>query len=205
MYDNVQVLYHSSIRIAGERILYFDPFHIEGEPHDGDIVFVTHEHFDHFSPEDIKKVAKDGTALILPAGMAGQEKEAGLNRAEFLKPGDRTEVLGVSVEAVAAYNIGREFHVRDKNWLGYVVTMGGTRYYVAGDTDANEENRQVACDVAVVPVGGKFTMDAKEAAAFVNGIKPKCAIPSHYGSVVGTEEDAEIFCRAVDDGIQTRK
>lgn len=205
MYDNVQVLEHSSIRVEGERILYFDPFHIKGEPHDADIILVTHEHYDHFSPEDIRKVSKEGTVLVLPESMAGQESEAAPCRAVFLKPGEKAEVSGLFVEAVAAYNVGKPFHMKGKCWLGYVVAMDGTRYYVAGDTDANEENRSVVCDLAVVPVGGKYTMNAKQAAALVNEIKPKCAIPSHYGSIVGTEKDAETFIKAVSPDIRTRR
>ena len=86
--------------------------------------------------------------------------------------------------------------------FGYVIMLNGLRYYVAGDTDATEENSHVVCDVALVPIGGTYTMNASEAAELVNYIKPKVAIPIHYGSIVGTPEDAEIFVQRLNNGIK---
>ncbi len=207
MYEEVRVLEHSSIKITGEKTIYFDPFHISEERNDADIIFVTHEHYDHFSPEDIRKVRKDDTCLVLPKSMEGQEKKADFakEKVTFLAPGETCRIGEISVEGVAAYNKRKPFHTKGKGWLGYVVTMNGTRYFVAGDTDANEENRNVQCDVAIVPIGGTYTMDAKAAAQLVNEIKPKAAIPSHYGSIVGTDKDAGLFAEKVDNGIATRR
>jgi len=206
MYDEVKVLEHSSIRITGEKTIYFDPYHIQGEPRDADIIFITHEHYDHYSPEDIAKIKKEDTLLVMPESMAGQEQKSGFGkeRTVFLRPGGQTEAESIKIEAVAAYNRLKPFHTKSRQWLGYVVTMNGTRYFVAGDTDANDENRRVSCDVAVVPVGGTYTMDAKAAAKLVNELKPKLAVPSHYGSIIGTAKDAETFADNVADGIQVR-
>ncbi len=205
MYEEVQVLEHSSIRIGGEKILYFDPFHIKGEAQDADRIFITHEHYDHFSVEDIERVKKQDTVLVMPESMRGKESAVGAARVLFMKPGDVTEADNVRVEAVAAYNRLKPFHTKGKGWLGYVVTMNAAVYFVAGDTDRNEENSGVHCDVALLPVGGTYTMDAKGAAELANMIKPKCAIPTHYGSIVGTEKDADQFLERLDKNIQTRK
>lgn len=207
MYEEVRVLEHSSIKITGEKTIYFDPFHISEERNDADIIFITHEHYDHFSPEDIRKVRKDDTRLVLPKSMEGQEKEADFTKEKvtFLAPGETCRIGEISVEGIAAYNRRKPFHTKGMGWLGYVVTMSGTRYFVAGDTDANEENRNVQCDVAIVPIGGTYTMDAKAAAQLVNEIKPKAAIPSHYGSIVGTDKDADLFAEKVDNGIAARR
>lgn len=207
MYDEVQVLTHSSIRIAGSKRLYFDPFKVQNESRDADIIFVTHDHFDHFSPEDIRKVAKGETILVLPASMKGEESKAGFHTANtvFLAAGQTVEIGGVTAEAVAAYNRLKAFHSKSAGFLGYIVTMDGSRYYVTGDTDDTPECRQVKCDVAVVPVGGTYTMNAKEAAALVNAIRPALAIPSHYGSVVGSEKDADTFLKAIQPPIAARK
>ncbi len=207
-FEEAQVLEHSSIRITGEKTIYFDPFHVKGEPHDGDIIFITHDHYDHYSPEDVEKVKKDGTVLVMPKSMEGQEKKSGFagERTVLLSPGEQKDVEGLKVEAVAAYNKLKPFHTKGKKWLGYVVVMNnGTRYFIAGDTDANAENKGVRCDVAIVPIGGMYTMDAKAAAELVNEIKPKLAIPSHYGSIVGSAKDADIFLDKVSDEIKARK
>ena len=192
---------HSSIRIdAGEgAVVYVDPFRLTDEPHDADLVLVTHSHYDHFSPEDIARIEKDSTVFVAPASMADE-----LPGALLVSPGEACEPIpGLRVEAVPAYNLNKQFHPKANQWVGYVVTtLGGTRVYVAGDTDDLDENRSIACDVALVPVGGTYTMDAPEAAAFVNAMRPAVAIPEHYGSVTGTPEDGETFKGLVDPGIE---
>ncbi len=194
-YGEVQVLLHSSIRINGSKTLYFDPFRIDEEIYDADIVFVTHEHFDHFSPEDMKKVIKDETLFVMPASMkkCADRLPVSADRVTWLNPGESAEVLGVKIEAIPAYNMLKPFHTRSFGWIGYLVTMDDTVYYIAGDTDRTVENRQVKCDVALLPISGLYTMDASEAARLVNEMKPKAAIPTHYGSVVGSKWDAVKF------------
>ena len=198
MTDNITVNTQSSIRIAdGNRVIYADPFRIQGEPHDADIIFITHEHFDHYSTEDIEKVKKDGTVIVVPESMAGKA-----NGAVTIKAGDRTVIGGIEVEAVRAYNKLLPFHPKSAGWVGYILTVGGSRIYIAGDTDATDEAKAVRCDIALVPIGGKFTMDAKAAAALVNTIRPKYAIPTHYGDVVGKPGDGSIFEGLVDASIK---
>ncbi|MBQ9179441.1 MAG: MBL fold metallo-hydrolase [Firmicutes bacterium] len=117
-------------------------------------------------------------------------------------PGHNLELEGALIEVVPAYNIGKQFHPKDNSWVGYIVTIDDERIYVAGDTDNNEDIRKVVCDVAMVPIGGTYTMTADEAAGLVNAIKPKVAIPTHYNAIVGSKEDEETFIKAVDEDIE---
>lgn len=203
MTENIEVLHHSSIRITGEKTIYFDPFKIAGETHDADIIFVTHGHSDHFSLEDIGKILKQDTVLVLPEVMKEKAGDVGVKPENVItvNPGEQTEVCGIPVEAIAAYNNLKHYHPKDNKWVGYIAAIDGERIYVAGDTDITEENRKVSCDIALVPIGGKFTMNAEEAAELVNTIKPKAAVPTHYGSVAGVREDEEVFKSKVDENI----
>lgn len=207
--DNITVNTQSSIRIEGSSVLYFDPLGIREECYDADIVLITHEHFDHFSPDDIRKVANENTMLIFPSSM----KQAALSKLSDFDEGQFSFVdaslhkvvmsdLQTVIEPVRAYNVGKKFHPRENDWLGYVVNMDGVRYYVAGDTDANEDNLSVKCDIALVPVGGTYTFNPAEAADFINKIAPRAAVPTHYGSIVGGADAGEIFKNAVADEIK---
>lgn len=200
----IRVNAHSSVRIElGGKILYVDPFSLREEPHDADLIFLTHDHFDHYSPEDIARVDKPDTVFILPASMAETAAPAlGGRRFVAVKPGDRGQVEGVAFEAVPAYNPGKRFHPRAKGWVGYVLEAEGLRIYVAGDTDATPEAAAVRCDAALLPIGGTYTMDPAEAAALVNEMRPGLVIPIHYGSVVGAPEDFNRFASAVAEGIR---
>lgn len=189
-------LFHSSIRIAGSKTVYFDPWQIQGEPHDADLVFVTHDHHDHYSPEDIAKISKPTTVIVVPEVM----KELVPN-AVTVRPGEQTVIAGIPVDVIPAYNIGRPFHAPEKKYVGYVAEIDSVRYYVAGDTDKIPENICVKCDVAFVPAGGKYTMDAEQAAELVNAIKPQIAVPTHYGTVTDSGNAAEVFCRLVDKSV----
>lgn len=204
MTEKITVNAQSSIRIAAEKIVYFDPFKITEAKNDADIIFITHEHFDHFSPEDIAKVASDNTAFVAPASVVQTVADSGISRDKIvpIDPGDKKTVCGILVEAVPAYNINKNFHIRSNDWLGYIVALGGQRIYVAGDTDATPEAKAVSCNIAMIPIGGKFTMDFREAADLINELKPKIVIPTHYGSVVGDPSDGESFKKLVGDSTE---
>lgn len=198
---------HSSIRLETKRgtVIYVDPYGFTTEPHDADLILVTHTHFDHFSPEDIARVRKPHTAFVMPATAMGEFIKAGFTSEDvaFLAPYEQAMPLpGIEVETVPAYNANKRFHPKDNGWLGYVVDVDGTRVYIAGDTDDLPENREIACDIALVPAGGTYTMDAREAAAFVNALKPSVAIPEHYGTVAGRPDDGKTFVGLVDPGIE---
>ena len=198
------MLTHSSIRVQCESgTVYFDPFHIHGEPHDADVILVTHEHFDHFSPEDIEKIAKADTLVVVPEGMkkkAEKELPSGCT-VQTVKPGAKYQMGNLEFETVPAYNRLKPFHPKSSGWVGYLIKTGEETVYVAGDTDATVEASQVRCDFALVPVGGTYTMNAKQAAELINRIQPAVAIPTHYGSVVGSKDDAEVFAENIDPSI----
>lgn len=204
--DNVQVLAHSAIRIEAEdgTAVYFDPFELTDAPHDANYVLITHTHYDHLSPEDAAKVMNESTVVVCPASAEVEVREAFGAAPHGMAPGDTTTLGGMQIEAVPAYNVEPKrlgFHPQENRWIGYVITIDGVRYYVAGDTDQNDDTVQVRCDVALVPIGGTFTMDPAQAAAFVNVIKPRIVVPTHYGSAVGTKEDVEAFEPLVDPAI----
>lgn len=197
MLENIEVLYHSSIRINKEKIIYIDPFKINKNYNDADIIFITHDHYDHYSEEDIDKVINENTTIIIPDELLTKLLRKGINKNAIItvEPNKNYIVQGIKFETISAYNTNKTFHPKENGWVGYIIIINGIRYYIAGDTDITEENKQVKCDVAFVPVGGTYTMDFKEAASLINEIKPKIAIPIHYGSIVGTEQDAIDFIR----------
>ena len=194
--DHITVNAQSSVRIAGFKILYFDPFQIVDTVHDADIIFITHEHYDHFEPESIAKIKKEGTFLIAPESMKKKvlsESGVASDKCVFYNPGETHELEDIVIETIPAYNKLKPFHPKGKKWQGYVVKMDDVRYYVAGDTDVNEDIQKVECDVALIPIGGHYTMDKKQAADYIANLKPKAVIPTHYGSVVGKPTDGSDF------------
>ena len=204
MLENIEVLYHSSIRISKNKIIYIDPFKIDKNYNDADIVFITHDHFDHYSEEDIDKVINENTTIIIPEELLTKILRKGINKNTVITVESNKEymVQGIKFETIPAYNTNKTFHPKENDWVGYIITLDGIRYYIAGDTDITEENRKVKCDVAFVPVGGTYTMDFKEAAQLINEIQPKIAVPIHYGSVVGTEQDATDFIKLLHPSIK---
>lgn len=201
--NNIFVNTRSSIKLTGTKTIYFDPLEIEGAPHDGDLVFITHEHYDHFSPEDIRKVLKKDTQMIVPWGMLAMVKEKQFPVQTFhgLLPGQVQEYEGVKCQAVPAYNLDKPFHPKSNDWLGYLVELDGKTYYAMGDTDVTPEAASVDADVIFVPIGGKYTMDATEAAEFINEKQPGLVVPIHYGDA-GV---ADAFVRMLKPGIEVMR
>lgn len=204
MSKNIEVLYHSSIKISEGKVIYFDPFKIDKSYNDADIIFITHDHYDHYSESDIDKVIKRDTVIVVPEGMQTKLLKKGIKEEHIVtvEPGKTYMVEGTKFEAIPAYNMNKPFHPKENGWVGYIVEINNFRYYIAGDTDITEENKKVKCDVAFVPVGGTYTMDFKEAANLINEIKPKIAVPIHYGSIVGTMQDAINFERLLHSEIK---
>ena len=200
MKNNIEVFTQNSIRIqSGIGNIYIDPFRMKEVPKDADYILITHDHYDHFSPEDIRKAAGNECVLVVPKKMQGKAREAEgfVSSIRTVEPGAAYEIEGLKVETVAAYNILKPFHPKSAGWVGYILELDGERIYIAGDTDATKEAQAVKCDVALVPIGGKFTMNAKKAAELVNKIRPAAAIPTHYGRIVGKKEDADVFAAGV--------
>ena len=181
---------HASFRIADERnVVYIDPWKLPDAPHDADVVFVSHSHHDHCSPSDIEKVSKDDTVLIAPADTIVQ-----LGAANAVAPGEDVTIKDVTIEAVAAYNVGKTYHPKGHHWCGAVITIAGKRVYYAGDTDLIPEmSNLTGVDVALLPVGGTYTLDAAQAAQACREIGCKDAIPYHWGDIIGDENDARRF------------
>ena len=204
MLNNIEVLYHSSIRINKEKTIYIDPFKIDRNYNDADIIFITHDHYDHYSEEDIDKVINENAVIVIPEELLTKVLKKGINKNAIItvEPNQKYMVQGIKFETVPAYNTNKTFHQKENGWVGYVIEINGIKYYIAGDTDITEENKKVKCDVAFVPVGGTYTMDFKEAAQLVNQIQPKVAVPIHYGSVVGTKQDAEEFIKLLHTNIK---
>ena len=204
MLNNIEVLYHSSIRINKEKTIYIDPFKIDRNYNDADIIFITHDHYDHYSEEDIDKVINENAVIVIPEELLTKVLKKGINKKAIItvEPNQKYMVQGIKFETVPAYNTNKTFHPKENGWVGYVIEINGIKYYIAGDTDITEENKKVKCDVAFVPVGGTYTMDFKEAAQLVNQIQPKVAIPIHYGSVVGTKQDAEEFIKLLHTNVK---
>jgi L-ascorbate metabolism protein UlaG (beta-lactamase superfamily) len=184
---------HASFRLAaGELVLYIDPWKLSSAKPDADLVFVSHAHFDHCSAEDVAAVSRDTTTLVGPADVVES-----LPGGRVLKPGDRTEAAGVCIDGIRAYNVDNDFHPKANDWLGAVITLEGTRVYYAGDTDHIPEMGELSeVDVALLPVGGTYTMNAAQAAEACRAIRPRMAVPYHWGDIVGTETDARAFADA---------
>ena len=188
--NQIHWLGHASFLIAGRRTIYIDPYQIQFAGEVGDMILITHEHSDHCSPDDVKWLRKGETVIVAPPSCVSQFK----GDVRPVKAGDVLTIKGVTIEVVPAYNVNKTFHPKEAGGVGYIVTtVEGMRIYHAGDTDWIPEMAQVKADVALLPVGGKYTMDAAEAAQAANQIKPKLAIPMHWGTLIGSRQDADKF------------
>ena len=184
---------HDGFLIDASKKIYFDPYQIEGGP-TADIICISHEHFDHCSPEDVAKIQGPDTVIVTERQSEG--KLSGDIR--VMKPGDALEVDGVTIRAVVSYNTHKDFHPRNNGWLGFIVEIDGVSIYHAGDTDFIPEMKDIEVDIALLPVSGTYVMTADEAVKAALAIQPKLAIPMHYGAIVGDESDAETFKAALD-------
>ena len=193
MLENLHWLGHSGFYIGSKKgtIVYFDPYQVQDGLPKADIILVSHDHFDHCSPADIRKLSKAGTVVVGPESIAS--KLQGSVRA--IRAGGELAIGDIGIQAVPAYNPAKPFHPKSSGFLGFVVAIDGMSIYHAGDTDVIPEMKEIKADVALLPVGGTYTMGPAEAAQAVEAIKPKVAVPMHYGSVVGSAQDAQEFKR----------
>ncbi len=184
----------SAFRFAGDGLtVYIDPWGTTAE-READVIFITHAHSDHLQPDEIDRLRTNGTKLVAPHDVA-RELSGDVTP---VAPGESHEVGGVRFTTVPAYNVHPERldkHPKANRWVGYVLELGGTSYYHAGDTDHAPELDDVHTDVAFLPIGGTYTMDPDEAAGLARSVSPKVAVPMHYGFVVGSPKDAETFRR----------
>ena len=201
MIENIEVFRQNSIRIkAACGNIYIDPFKISEASHDAAYVFITHDHYDHFSPEDIEKVSNDKTILIVPEKMekTAAKKAGTVGKIYTVKPSTSHQLEDIEFETVPMYNILKPFHPKSAGWAGYVLHIDGKRIYIAGDIDKIKEAGAVKCDIALLPIGGFYTMNVKKAVELTKEISPEYVIPVHYGDISGRPEDGRAFSEKVE-------
>lgn len=196
MLERITWFRQSALRWSGAgTTVYIDPWGTGEDEPPADLILITHAHSDHFQPEEIERLRKDGTAIVAPRDVAADLS----GNVTPVEPGGSHEVAGIRFTTVPAYNVAEErldMHPKANRWVGYVLELGGSTYYHAGDTDHTAELDEVKTDVAFLPIGGTYTMDADEAAGLARSISPRLAVPMHFGFVVGSPSDAERFREA---------
>ena len=192
----IEVFTQSAIKLNGQKKIYFDPFQITQKLNDADYIFITHDHYDHYDRESIQNIIKDDTIIIAPQILEEEVKSLS-KKVVIVFPNKSYEVEGLKFSTVRAYNINKKFHSKDADYVGYILSFEGLTYYIMGDTDALEENKNVQVDVCFIPIGGHFTMDYLEASKYINEIKPRKVIPIHYGSIIGDLDLGEKFKKLI--------
>ena len=190
---------HDSFKIRNGKTVIIDPFKVRPTTDKADILLISHEHFDHFSLDDIKKVVNENTTIVTIPAVKKELSSLKVKEVRAVKPGDKLKLGEISIEVVPAYNLnkfrepGKVFHPKEDGKAGFIIGIKGVRVYHAGDTDIIPEMKGLKPDVALLPVSGTYVMTAEEAAQAVKMVEPKLAIPMHYGAIVGTEQDAQKF------------
>jgi len=197
MVKDIHWLGHDTFKIVGEKIIYTDPFRIKKKDK-ADIILITHEHHDHCSPDDVRLIQGQDTVIVTTFDCAKNLT----GKVKTVKAGDKIMVEGIEIEAVPSYNTNKKFHPKTNGWVGYIFTVKGQRIYIAGDTDYIPEMKNFKVDIALLPVSGTYVMTAEEAIKAALDIKPKIAIPMHYGSIVGSKGDAERFSEGLKGKIE---
>ena len=194
---------HDGFRIQNGQVLYIDPYEIESGGPKADIVLVSHEHGDHCSVEDLKKITGPNTVIVAHSQSRSELGKVRSKEVKIIKPNEKVTIGDFTIETVPAYNLnkfrepGKPFHPKQDGKLGFIVTVKGIRIYHAGDTDHIPEMKSIRTDIALLPVSGTYVMTAQEAAEAAASINPKVAVPMHYGAIVGNAKDAETFQKLV--------
>ena len=197
----IKVFNQAAIKIESTKNIYFDPYQIKEEFHDADYIFITHDHYDHYDEESIKNIMKSETMIVVPECL--KERVSKLTTNYFLvSPNENYNLADLSFETTFSYNIDKPFHPKEKGYVGYKIKLEDKHLYIMGDTDYLEENLHMTCDICFIPIGGTYTMDVQEAAAYINELKPELAIPIHYGSIVGDLSLSKQFIDLVNPDIK---
>ncbi len=189
MAARIHWLGHDTFRLEGEKTVYIDPWKLPDGAPPADVILITHEHYDHCSSEDVEKIRTPKTVVAAPAAAAEKLQPP----VTVVRAGEKVVLNGLLVEVVPAYNVDKSFHPREAGHVGYIITLGGERIYHTGDTDPIPEMEGLQVDIALLPVSGKYVMDADQAAELAGKLQPRLAIPMHYGEIVGSEADALRF------------
>ncbi len=199
---NIEFLGHSGFLFTGkegERIA-IDPYNASNNIEKVDLILITHSHYDHCSINDIEKLSRKGTIIIIPADAQSKITKVDSVDMQVIEVGDEVSFKDIKIEAVPAYNMRKEYHPKREGWMGYLIKFGDVIVYHTGDSDNIPEMKKLTGYgkqgnefIALLPVSGKYVMDADEAAEVASLLSPTLAIPMHFGSGVGTLEDAEKF------------
>lgn len=189
MLDKITWLGHDGFKINASQTIYIDPFDLKGELEPADVICITHDHYDHCSPDDVAIILREDTIIIAAENCRGKLK----GDVRWVRPGDKVTIKDLTVEAIPAYNVNKKFHPREAGGVGYILTVDSTKIYHAGDSDPIPEMEGLDVDIAMLPVSGVYVATAEEAVEAANMINPKTVIPMHYGSIVGSRADAERF------------
>ena len=214
--DNIELkwLGHSGFLIKNSKIIYIDPYNIKDGHEKADIILITHSHYDHCSVADLKKIVKEGTKIITPADCQSKITRFDISiQMEVVEPWQELDLGEIKISTLPAYNLDKPFHSKEEGWLGYLIKMNNVLIYHAGDTDNIPEMQKLTGHkkggkefIALLPIGGRFTMSVEEAVEAAKLIKPSLAIPMHYGSIAGNEEDAEEFIQLCkEEGINAER
>jgi L-ascorbate metabolism protein UlaG (beta-lactamase superfamily) len=182
---------HSSMMIKADgKNIFIDPWKLKNFDDKADIILITHPHYDHYSETEIQKISTTKTYIYSCKEVISKTS---LKNKQLVEPYGDIINGDIKIKAFPAYNINKDFHPQKNNWMGFIIDYLDTKIYISGDTDFTNEMRQLSVNVAIIPIGGTYTMTEIEAADFVNTIKPDIAIPIHWGDIVGTKENAEKF------------
>lgn len=189
----IRINTQSSIKFIDDKIIYFDPFKINDKYNDADIIFITHDHYDHYDLESINNVIKDDTIVVIPEGINNNFKNV-----IYVKPNNSYNVLGINFITTYAYNINKSYHLKEKEYVGYIIYLD-KKYYIMGDTDIVPEIDNIDADYVFIPIGGTYTCDINEAIDYIEKIKPNEVTPIHYGSIVGDIKLGKDFKERIKD------
>ena len=192
----IEVLNHASIKFISDKTIYFDPYDIKEELHDADYIFITHDHYDHYDENSINKIKNTTTKIIVPKCLKDKENY------QVVEVNNKYKIDDIVFYTIPSYNINKNFHPKEKEYVGYNILLNNEYYYIMGDTDATQESLKVKTDICFVPIGGTYTMDYLEASKYINEIKPKEVIPIHYGKIVGDISLGEKFKEQIDKNIK---
>lgn len=209
----IKWLGHAGFLIKNHEIIYIDPYNIKEDSEKADIILITHSHYDHCSIADIKNIIKDGTKILITA-----DSQSKITRfdipidIQIVEPNQEFTFREIKISTLPAYNIDKPFHKKEEEWVGYIIKMNDILIYCAGDTDFIPEMQRLTGHkqpdkkfIALLPIGGRFTMSVEEAVEAAKLIKPSLVIPMHWGSIVGSREDAEEFVRLCkENGIEVK-